>query len=130
MMLGYMLSLGSFFRLRDLLHGDPTSFVIYTTVGNIISLSGSFFLSGPRTQVQKMFHPSRRIATCMYLGSLLVTLIVAFVGEFQGQAFLLLVLVGIQYVSVTWYCFSYIPFARQMATRLFGRCISQFEELD
>ena len=46
MVLGYILSLGSFFRMKDLLAGHPTSFVIYTTVGNIISLSGSCFLSG------------------------------------------------------------------------------------
>ena len=28
MALGYILSLGSFFRLKDLLHGNPTSFVL------------------------------------------------------------------------------------------------------
>ena len=48
MVLGYILSLGSFFRMKDLLAGHPTSFVLYTTVGNIISLSGSCFLSGKR----------------------------------------------------------------------------------
>ena len=130
MILGYILSLGSFFCFRDLLHGNPTSFVIYTTVGNIISLSGSFFLSGPTTQLQKMFHPTRKIATVLYIGSLLITLLVAFVAEFKGQAILLLALVVCQYIAVAWYCLSYIPFARQMAGRLFGRMLSQFEELD
>ena len=131
MLLGYMLSLGSFFRFRDLLDGNPTSFVLYTTVGNIISLSGSFFLAGPKTQVAKMLHPSRKIATLLYIGSLVSTLVVALAfDEFKGQGFILLLLVGSQYVSVAWYCLSYIPFARQIATRLFGRCVSLYDELD
>lgn len=46
MVLGYILSLGSLFRMKDMIAGHPTSFVIYTTLGNIISLSGSCFLSG------------------------------------------------------------------------------------
>ena len=56
MALSYILSLGSLFRFRDLLHGNPTSFVSYTsTVGTIISLSGSCFLSGPKSQLEKCF---------------------------------------------------------------------------
>mmetsp|Transcript_12042 Transcript_12042/g.18080 ORF Transcript_12042/g.18080 Transcript_12042/m.18080 type:complete len:200 (-) Transcript_12042:193-792(-) len=89
MALGYILSLGSFFRFRDLLHGNPTSFVSYTsTVGTIISLSGSCFLSGPKSQLEKMFHDSRKMATILYLGSLVLTLVVAFLKEFRGQAFI------------------------------------------
>jgi len=130
MALGYIISLGSFFRLKDLLHGNPTSFVLYTTVGNIISLSGSCFLSGPKTQLNKMFHDSRKLATIVYLGSLFITLLVAFLKEFKGQSFLLLVLVCVQYVAVFWYCLSYIPFARQMAGRFFGRIMSNLDDMD
>lgn len=129
MALGYILSLGSLFRFKDLLQGDPTSFVIYTTVGNIISLSGSCFLSGPKTQLKKMFHESRKVATMMYLSSLLITLVVAFVKDFKGQGVVLLILICVQYVAVFWYCLSYIPFARQMASRLFGRVMAQMEDV-
>jgi len=155
MLLGYVLSLGSFFRMKDVLRGrNPTPFVAYTTLGNIISLSGSFFLTGPRAQMRRMFHSSRRVATIMYLGSLFVTLLVCLVlpvlrhdgsgggdgsgdgsgggtgdgdgtgggkgpsSAFRGEALLLLVLLGCQYVAVAWYCLSYIPFARQIARRL------------
>mmetsp|Transcript_444 Transcript_444/g.743 ORF Transcript_444/g.743 Transcript_444/m.743 type:complete len:195 (-) Transcript_444:163-747(-) len=129
MILGYILSLGSFFRFRDLLKGDPSRFVIYTTVGNIVSLSGSCFLSGPKSQMQKMFHQSRRAATIWYLGSLAVTLVVALCfndSSFHPQvrAIALLILVGIQYVAVFWYCLSYIPFARQMGMRLMERLMN------
>lgn len=129
MVLGYILSLGSFFRMKDLLAGHPTSFVIYTTVGNIISLSGSCFLSGPTAQMNKMLHPTRKIATLLYLTSLFSTLIIAFITHFKGQEILLIILLCAQYISVTWYCLSYIPFARQLASRFFGRLIS-YQELD
>ena len=39
-------------------------------------------------------------------------------SAFRGEALLLLVLLGCQYVAVAWYCLSYIPFARQIARRL------------
>ena len=39
MLAGYILSMGSFWRFRNLLKGDP--FVLNATIGNIISLSGS-----------------------------------------------------------------------------------------
>ncbi len=134
MVLGYVLSFGSFFRFKDLMMGDPAPFVVYATVGNIISLSGSFFLSGPTSQFQKMFHESRRVATILYLGSLAVTLIVALIPFGSGirgiKAMMLVILLLCQYVAVAWYCMSYIPFARTMATRLLNRIWSRIEEWD
>jgi len=134
MALGYILSFGSFFRFKDLMMGDPAPFVVYATVGNIISLSGSFFLSGPTSQFKKMFHESRKTATLLYLGSLAVTLIVALIPFGSGvrgiKAMILVILLLCQYVAVAWYCMSYIPFARQMITRLFNRIWSRIEEWD
>ena len=133
MVLGYMLSFGSFFRFRDLVRGNPTPFVMYATLGNIISLSGSCFLSGPQAQVQKMFHETRVIATLLYISSLVITILVASftsADHFKGQPFILLVLLLCQYIAVGWYCLSYIPFARRMVMRLWNRLWTQFEELD
>merc|ERR1712194_440105 len=56
MIVGYLLSFGSFFRFGALLAGNPFPFVLYSTTGNIISLSGSCFLSGPTSQIKRMFH--------------------------------------------------------------------------
>jgi Got1/Sft2-like family len=48
---GYLLSLGSLWRLKDLVAlGHPLPFVLNATMGNIISLTGSFFFSGPRAR--------------------------------------------------------------------------------
>lgn len=142
MILGYLLSFGSFFRFRDLLHGNsPVPFILFATMGNVISLCGSCFLSGPQNQVSKMWHPSRQGATGLYIGSLVVTVVVMLVFEFVGkgeenngrrvifQAILLVLLLLCQYVAVAWYCLSYIPFARRLATRLFSRICSQINDL-
>ena len=129
MVLGYVLSFGSFFRFRDLMAGNPAPFVVYATVGNIISLSGSFFISGPRAQLTKMFHEKRIVATSLYLASLVITLIVAlipFSDSTRGFKALIVVLLLIcQYVAVGWYCLSYIPFARQMAARTWSSIVSR-----
>lgn len=131
MVLGYILSFGSFFRFTDLMLGDPTPFVVYSTVGNFISLSGSFFLYSPSSQLKKMFHEKRKIATLLYLGSLFTTLSVAFIpfsDKFRGvKAMILVLLLICQFFAIAWYCLSYIPFARQMATRAFNSLTSRVE---
>ena len=42
-----------------------------------------------------------------------LTLLVAFLPSFFGQALMLLILLVIQYAAITWYCLSYIPYARE-----------------
>lgn len=131
MAIGYTLSLGGFFRLTEAMMGNPGPFVINSTIGNVISLCGSCFLTGPTNQAKKMFHESRRIATSLYLGSLALTLLVAFAAEgVTGQGIVLVVLMLIQYVAIAWYCLSYIPFARQAAKRLFNRYYNQVSSDD
>ena len=144
MALGYMLSFGSFFRFRDLVNGTSTTFVLYFTLGNILSLSGSCFLYGPTSQAQKMWHQSRRIATILYIASLVFTLVLSIIcshpdwrttlfGDGTGDSvciFLLIVLMILQYVAVTWYCLSYIPFARQLAKRCWRRLCATIVDFD
>lgn len=123
MIAGYLLSFGSFWRIKDLVvRHDPFPFVINATVGNCLALAGSFFLMGPKAQWTRMWRESRRVATMMYLGSLFLTLFVAFFYThiWGPKGLYLLILMICQYVAITWYCLSYIPFA-QDAVRSFIR---------
>lgn len=86
--------------------GNPRPFVVMYTVGNLIALCGSFFLSGPNTQISKMFHESRKASSVTYLSSLVATLVVAFMPSFTGKALVLFVLCIIETLSLTWYCLS------------------------
>lgn len=127
MIAGYLLSFGSFFRIKDLLLGNPIPFVMNATVGNLIALAGSFFLKGPKTQLRQMWHESRRHATGLYLGSLFLTLFVAFLYVPGPKGLYLIILMVCQYLSITWYCLSYIPFAREAITSYMQRRFSSDE---
>jgi len=127
MIAGYLLSFGSFFRIKDLLLGDPIPFVMNATIGNIIALAGSFFLKGPRTQFRQMWHDTRRNATAVYLGSLFLTLFVAFVPVFGPKGLYLVVLMLAQYASIMWYTLSYIPYAREAVTSYVQRRFAAME---
>jgi hypothetical protein len=103
MVCGYLLSFGSFIRMRDLLGGNPVPLVVNVTVGNIIALCGTCFLTGPQQQLRRMFHETRKVASVAYLGSLVLTLFLVILPHFRGKGFLLFVLLIFQYVAITWY---------------------------
>ena len=128
MICGYFLSFGSFFRLKNLFMGNPVPLVVNVTVGNVIALCGTCFLSGPQMQLQRMFHKSRKIASVFYLGSLGATMILLLLPPFPLRGLLLFLLMIGQYVAITWYCLSYIPFAREFVTNGCRRLIRVDEE--
>lgn len=108
---GYFLSFGSFFRFNALLLGNPVPFVTTATLGNVISLTGSCFLTGPNRQMKNMLKETRRVASIAYISSLILTLLVAFAPQpiqqilpSHGRGLILILLMIIQYFAVGWYC--------------------------
>lgn len=81
---------------------------------------------GPKAQWGRMWREERRVATLLYLGTLGLTLLVAFgYGQIWGpKGLYLLCLMVCQYAAITWYCLSYVPFAhdvvRGFVRRRFG----------
>lgn len=102
-------------RVAQLLTGHPRPFVLYFTLGSLLSICSSFFLTGPWKQVKKMFAPVRAVATGVYLTSLALTLFVALspYASVPGRGIVLLCLVAVQFLSYVWYTLSYVPFARR-----------------
>lgn len=120
--LGLILEVGSFFRFTKLLTGSPGPFAVMYTLGNLISLAGSCFLSGPFAQAKSMFHPTRALCTAVYVLTLVLTLAVSF-SDVPGQGALLVIMIIIQFMSLCYYVLSYIPFARQMVWQTCGSCL-------
>jgi len=110
--------------MKDLMVGNPVPLVSTVTFGNIISLCGTFFLAGPRSQVRRMFHASRRNASFMYLGSLAITFVLLLMPRFIGRGLFLFVLLLGQYASIAWYSLSYVPFGREILKKCCRRVIS------
>ncbi|CAM9208810.1 unnamed protein product [Hapterophycus canaliculatus] len=112
---GFCLSFGSLFRFGQLLTGNPRPFVLYFSLGSLLSICSSFFLTGPWKQLKKMFMPVRAVATIIYLVTLSMTLFVALspYAYIPGRGILLLCLVVVQFLAYVWYTLSYVPFARR-----------------
>uniref|UniRef100_A0A2P2I0E8 Vesicle transport protein n=1 Tax=Hirondellea gigas TaxID=1518452 RepID=A0A2P2I0E8_9CRUS len=116
--LGFLISmLGS---ALIFLPGGLTIFAIFYTIGNILALGSTCFLMGPMKQLQKMFAPTRLIATAIMILALIMTLVAVFV---LGNTMLALLMVVVQFLAMTWYALSYIPYARDAAKSCFGSCV-------
>lgn len=89
--------------------GNLTQFGVFFTFSNIISISGTFFLVGPQKQFKSMLEETRFIATIVYVGAMVMTLVAAFALKI---AVVVIVCVIVQYLAMIWYGLSYIPYAR------------------
>ena len=83
-------------------------------------------INQPKAQWTRMWRESRRVATLLYLGSLALTLLVAFCYThiWGPKGLYLLILMICQYVAITWYCLSYIPFAQDFVRNIVRRRFS------
>jgi len=96
------------------------AFGVLYTLGNIIALMSTCFLMGPVKQVKKMFAPTRLVATFVMLICLVLTLLCAFQWK---KPILVIVFVFIQFVAMTWYSLSYIPYARDAVKKCVEGCL-------
>ncbi|EDO38593.1 predicted protein [Nematostella vectensis] len=108
--------LGTFLLIRDI-----KLFAVFYTLGNITALLSTCFLMGPCKQLKNMFKEKRLIATILMLTCLVLTLCAALWWHSKGLAIVFCIL---QYLSMTWYCLSYIPFARDAVKRCFSGCMA------
>jgi general stress protein CsbA len=123
----------SFMGTLTLIGGPSTTnirtFIILYIFGNVIALCATGFLLGPRTQCQKMFHPTRRYSTIFYLVMLIIVFAVAVAKQHIA---LVLVLLFIEVLAALWYSISYIPFARKIVIGILRRspCGPLFDAVD
>jgi hypothetical protein len=110
------LSMGS---LVGLLVGKASKFAFMYTLGNIISLCGTFFLVGPTRQFQNMKDPSRMWTSIIFISSMVMTLVSVYL--FHSRV-LTIIFVIIQFCAYVWYVLSYIPYGRDICMR----CIRGF----
>ncbi|KAF0304549.1 Vesicle transport protein SFT2A [Amphibalanus amphitrite] len=94
-------------------------FCILYTIGNITAMSSTLFLMGPVKQLKNMFAKTRAIATVVVLLSIVLTIVAAALHK-KG---LVLIFCIIEFVAMTWYSISYIPFARDAVINTFKSCI-------
>ncbi|KAG8444497.1 hypothetical protein GDO86_009601 [Hymenochirus boettgeri] len=96
-------------------------FALFYTIGNVAALASTCFLMGPVKQLKKMFAPTRLIATIVMLLCLICTLCAVFWWQKNGLAIIFCIL---QFIAMTWYSLSYIPFARDAVMKCFTGCLN------
>jgi len=106
--------------------GHPGRFARCYSMGNMMMLTGSFFLSGPRRQCNKIREKNRLVAFSAFVLSQILTLTVVYKDPFWGRALLILALVVTQWCAQVWYILSYIPYGhtigRRVAKQVLGCC--------
>ncbi|KAE9551421.1 hypothetical protein FO519_005376 [Halicephalobus sp. NKZ332] len=109
----------SFLGSPLLISGKFTGFGVMVSLGAVLSLISTCFLSGPRKQFRSMFAPTRLIATTVYIVFIVMTFIAGLVLKNSALA---IICIGGQYVAMAWYSLSYVPYARETVLRIFGNC--------
>lgn len=104
--LGFVISLLG--TIAGIMH-KTLEYVTLYCIGNIVSISSTCVLMGPVNQVKKMFKPTRVVATVLMLTMLFLTLFSALYLQKPKLATLFMFL---QFLAMTWYSLSYIPYAR------------------
>lgn len=90
-------------------------FALFYSLGNITSIASTCFLMGPVKQLKKMFNSTRVLATITALTFLVLTLVSALVAK---KTLLTLVCCVVQFLAMTWYGLSYIPYARDAVLKV------------
>jgi len=114
LIIGFVLSiLGS----ALLFLGQLGSFAVLYGMGTLISLAGTGFVIGFFKQMKLMFKPVRIVASVVFLASVALVFVGAFVIK---NDILCIIFVIIEYLAYTWYTLSYIPYARTAILKVIG----------
>jgi len=100
-----------------LVFGMLLLFSVLYILGTIISLVGTGFLIGFFKQVKLMFKPVRIVASIVFLASIGLVFVGAFVLK---NGILCLIFVFVEFLAYTWYTLSYIPYARAAVSKAVG----------
>ncbi len=104
--LGNACSASAFRHLSEVFDGRPFAFALTYTLGNIVALSGTTFLWGPRAQIQGMTDPKRVVPAIGYLATIVLTFFSAV--ALQSAPITLAFMVA-QFAIGSYYSLSYIP---------------------
>ena len=110
---GIFMMISSISQLLTLALGGQRWFAIWYTCGNIVCLSSTFFLMGPKKQCENMMKPQRKCTSLILFLSMTACLFMAFAGV---SKLIILVAIAIQFMALIWYVLSYIPGAQKLCS--------------
>jgi len=121
--LGFLLSLiiSLVFVLSNF---NVTAYAILYSLGQVLNIGGSCFLSTPSGHLKDMTKKSRIIPSAVYILSIILTIVIAVATQIKGLVFLFLV---IQVLAYYWYTISFIPFGQKILKNACECCIDSIK---
>lgn len=99
---------------------DVVAYAILYSLGQIISIAGSCFLSTPAGHCKDMMKKHRIIPSSIYILSIILTIVIAVATQIPG---LVLLFLFIQIFAYYWYTISFIPFGQKIVKKLCECCL-------
>jgi hypothetical protein len=100
----------------------PLTFALLYSLGNFVSFLATGFLIGPKRQCKSACESSRALATFLFLGSIIATIVAA---VYVKSVILCIFLIIVQFCALVWYTASYIPFAQSMISSTCRSCVGR-----
>ena len=111
--IGVFMMISSISQLITLAIGGQRWFAVWYTCGNVVCLSSTFFLMGPKKQCENMMKPQRKCTSLVLFLSMTACLFMAFAGI---SKLIILIAIAIQFMALIWYVLSYIPGAQKLCS--------------
>ena len=113
--IGYILQFGSIAALiKSILTLNPFNLAFYYTLGNVLSLTGSFVLFGVQDQYNKIIDPSRVKISMIFFGSLFLCLFIPMMSKGWISSIIVLCLIIVQIIFYWVYTLSLFPKIKSM----------------
>lgn len=96
------------------------AYAILYSIGQILGIAGTCFLSTPAGHCKDMKKKHRIIPSIVFFVSILLTIIIAVATQIKGLVLLFLI---IQVVAYYWYTISFIPFGQKIVKKLCECCL-------
>lgn len=99
---------------------DVVAYAILYSIGQILSIAGTCFLSTPAGHCKDMKKKHRIIPSIVYFLSIILTIVIAVATQITGLVLLFLI---IQVFAYYWYTISFIPFGQKIVKKLCECCL-------
>jgi len=124
LLLGLVLcGIGAFIMYTD---SDKVTFAVLYSIGNVVAIASTMFLTGPRSQFKKCIHPTRLPAALVFIAAFTITLVLAFsldsAGEDKTNSNIILLFLIIQWLALLYYALTLFPCAYNFCAKICKKC--------
>ncbi|POM76534.1 Transmembrane protein [Phytophthora palmivora] len=103
-------------------------YALFYSLSNIATFSSLIFIMGQNRLQKRMLSRKRSVTGRTWMGSLALTIIVAFL--WPSHWFIVILLLIVQFGSMIWYSLSYIPFGRKFIHKYMAKRVVLVDAMD